>query len=72
MNTEKQQRQMPLPLSRNRKAGDMRRERARLSGSSSSLRYRGDVMIEQKSLGKDLRLPIKQSDGTLLTAQQLF
>ena len=30
------------------------------------------VMIEQKSLGKDLRQPIKQSDGTLLTAQQLF
>lgn len=28
------------------------------------------VMIEQKSLGKDLRLPIKQSDGTLLTPFQ--
>lgn len=28
------------------------------------------VLIEQKSLGKDLRAPIKQSDGTLLTPFQ--
>lgn len=28
------------------------------------------VMIEQKSLGKDLRKPIKQSDGTMLTPFQ--
>lgn len=28
------------------------------------------VMVEQKSLGKDLRTPIKQSDGTLLTPFQ--
>lgn len=28
------------------------------------------VMIEQKSLGKDLRTPIRQSDGTLLTPFQ--
>lgn len=28
------------------------------------------VMIEQKSLGKDLRKPIRQSDGTLLTPYQ--
>ena len=28
------------------------------------------VMIEQKSLGKDLRKPIKQSDGSLLTPFQ--
>ncbi len=28
------------------------------------------VMIEQKSLGKDLRQAIKQSDGTLLTPFQ--
>ena len=28
------------------------------------------VMIEQKSLGKDLRQPIRQSDGTLLTPFQ--
>ena len=28
------------------------------------------VLIEQKSIGKDLRKPIKQSDGTLLTPFQ--
>lgn len=28
------------------------------------------VMVEQKSLGKDLRQPIRQSDGTLLTPYQ--
>ncbi len=31
---------------------------------------RTHTMIEQKSLGKDLRAPIKQSDGTLLTPFQ--
>ena len=31
---------------------------------------RTKVMIEQKSLGKDLSKPIKQSDGTLLTPMQ--
>ena len=30
------------------------------------------VLIEQKGLGKDLKKPIKQSDGTLLTPFQML